>query len=569
MTSSRTKDLLQRLEALIRKEARLQLEHFESQWMLPLGDRVRSGKALEGLRIVGVNERTGRIQLTCDRNDFKFREGDYLFLHRGSPFSEAKVTAILELDEETTLEISPREGPAFRFRDERDGWIADEGYFDLSGYYLDALAEVADRQTGREIILPLILGALEPQIDMAAYERGWMAAVDAGLNERQAEATASAYATDLVHLIQGPPGTGKTYVLGHIAQLLAGEGARVLVTALTHRAINNALNKVAQIAPDLPVCKIGHPSRADDLVVENYAGFRRSGFDKLPGGYVIGATPFATRTRRLGEVEFDTVIFDEASQITLPLAILGMLPGKRYIFIGDDQQLPPVTTAPPEFELAHTSIFGYLAHRGFSTMLNVTYRMNDVLTVWPSRTFYGGDLHPAAGVGSRRLAMSGPVSGRESVRESMRMKRWQEVLDPHEPAVFVDLLGSNTTVRSRREADVIVDLILALMSVGVPPEEIGVVTPYRAQGREIRNLLRRVLPDQQQRRRIVVDTVERMQGQEREVVLFSMTTASSHFAEGLADFYFQPQRLNVTITRPRTKLIIVGSSSVLRAQPDV
>jgi DNA replication ATP-dependent helicase Dna2 len=554
--SSRTQDLLQRLEALIRKEARIQREQFESQWMQPLSDRIRAGKALEGLRVTGINERTGRLVLTCDRNDSKFREGDYLFLHRGSPFSEAKITAILELDEETTLEITPKEGPVFRLKDERRGWIADEGYFDLSGFYLDALGEVADRQTGREIILPLILGELSPQIDMAAYERAWMAAVDAGLNRRQAEATASAYATDLAHLIQGPPGTGKTYVLAHISQLLAGEGARVLVTALTHRAINNALNKVAKVAPDLRVCKIGHPSRADDLACENYASFGRSGFGRVSGGYVIGATPFATRTNRLGEVEFDTVIFDEASQITLPLAILGMLPGKRYIFIGDDRQLPPVTTVPREFELAHTSIFGFLAHRGFSTMLNVTYRMNDALTAWPSRTFYDGELHPADGVGSRRLAVNGHTG------------RWQEVLDPDEPAVFIDLFGGNATVRSRREADVVVDLILVLLQAGVPAEEIGVVTPYRAQGREIRNLLRRALPDRQRRRKIVVDTVERMQGQEREVVLFSMTTASPHFAAWLADFYFQPQRLNVTITRPRTKLIIVGSSSVLRAEPD-
>ncbi len=86
--SSRTQDLLQRLEALIREEARLQLEQFESQWMQPLSDRIRAGKALEGLRVTGINARTGRIVLTCDRNDSKFREGDYLFLHRGSPFSD-------------------------------------------------------------------------------------------------------------------------------------------------------------------------------------------------------------------------------------------------------------------------------------------------------------------------------------------------------------------------------------------------------------------------------------------------------------------------------------------------
>jgi DNA replication ATP-dependent helicase Dna2 len=64
-----------------------------------------------------------------------------------------------------------------------------------------------------------------------------------------------------------------------------------------------------------------------------------------------------------------------------------------------------------------------------------------------------------------------------------------------------------------------------------------------------------------------VDTVERMQGQEREVILVSLTTSSPAFAAQLADFFFQPQRLNVAITRPRTKLIIVGSSIVLDTEP--
>jgi DNA replication ATP-dependent helicase Dna2 len=75
------------------------------------------------------------------------------------------------------------------------------------------------------------------------------------------------------------------------------------------------------------------------------------------------------------------------------------------------------------------------------------------------------------------------------------------------------------------------------------------------------------VPDPDVHRAIVVDTVERMQGQEREVILVSLATSSPYFAAELADFFFQPQRLNVTITRPRTKLIIVGSSLVLRAEP--
>jgi DNA replication ATP-dependent helicase Dna2 len=146
--------------------------------------------------------------------------------------------------------------------------------------------------------------------------------------------------------------------------------------------------------------------------------------------------------------------------------------------------------------------------------------------------------------------------------------RWREILDPVHPAVFVDLYHRNSTTRNYREADLTVDLIAELLQAGLRPGEIGVVVPYRTQGREIRNRLALAIPDATARQELVVDTVERMQGQEREVIIFSMTTSNPTFAAELAGFYFQPQRLNVTITRPRTKLIVVGSSSVLHAQPE-
>ncbi len=539
-------DLLRHLETLVREESNHQREHLERQWSLPLGERVRRGYTLEGLSCIGLNERTGNLVFECMANNARFREGDYLFLHKSHPLLEPTLEVTLEVDDEKRLEFSLGSGNLVRIWDEPESWIADEGYMDLSGYYLDALAEVADRHVGRERILPLLLGEIGPQLDFTAYERGWTLASEAGLNASQAEALGQAYSTDLAYLIQGPPGTGKTLVLAHLVKLLAEEGERVLVTALTHRAIHNALGKIAKIAPDLPVCKIGPGARADGLTVDNFETFTQSQFEKIPDGYIIGATPFATRTERLSRVEFDTVVFDEASQITLPLAIMGMLAGKRYIFIGDDRQLPPVVThQQDDLPLTRTSIFGSLAGRSYETMLTDTYRMNDALTAWPSRTFYDNRLRPAPGIGERRLQLA-PVDD-----------LWQSILDPDHPAVFVDLSGSNTTVRSHREADIIVDLVMALLRARMNPLEIGVIAPYRAQGREIRNRLGQSINNPDIRRELIVDTVERMQGQEREVILFSMTTASPSFAADLASFFFR----NNASTSPSPARVPSSSSS--------
>jgi DNA replication ATP-dependent helicase Dna2 len=202
-------------------------------------------------------------------------------------------------------------------------------------------------------------------------------------------------------------------------------------------------------------------------------------------------------------------------------------------------------------QAAQTSIFAYLAGRGNETMLNITYRLNDILAEWPSRTFYRNELKPSKEAAGRRLHLSSHAS------------RWDTVLDPSSPAVFLDLCHLNTSVRSRREAETVVELILALLDHEIPPAEIGVVVPYRAQSRLIRSLLRRNIGDETIWTQIIVDTVERMQGQEREVVLVSFATSAPAFAAQMADFLFQPQRLNVAVTRPRTKLILVGSHHML------
>ena len=115
------------------------------------------------------------------------------------------------------------------------------------------------------------------------------------------------------------------------------------------------------------------------------------------------------------------------------------------------------------------------------------------------------------------------------------------MLDPASPAVFLDLCHINTTVRSRLEAEVVSELVLSLLMRDVAPDDIGVVVPYRAQSRLIRSLLRHIIIDEEVIQKLVVDTVERMQGQEREVILVSFATASPKFAAQMADFLFEKQ----------------------------
>ena len=545
-----TADFLHRLRRYVQSEAAAQWHALDHQWSRPLAERVAKGWAIEGLRVVAFEKNIAT--LVCDTNRSRFREGDLVVLHRGSPMDPNALHFDLYYDGETRLELGLVKGIYYFLTQQPDGWIMDQDWFDSSPFYLSALDTAADSQRGRSIILPLLQGSLIPKMDFARYERAQEMLSHANLNDSQIEAVSQAYATDLLHLIQGPPGTGKTLMLAHLARLLVQDGLRVFVTALTHRAIHNALNKIPEVDESISVCKIGEDQHISDLKIPNFQGFDVSRFGEKSGGYVVGATPFATQTQRLANAEFDVVLFDEASQITLPLAIMGMLPGSKFIFIGDENQLPPVTSNSAA-DSAKTSIFAYLAGRGQETMLDTTYRLNDVLTDWPSRTFYRSELKPSAQAASRRLILSDHVTP------------WDMVLDPTSPAVFVDLCHTNTTTRSHREAEVACELVLSLLMREIDPKEIGVVVPYRAQSRLIRSLLRHIIPEEEIHQEIIVDTVERMQGQEREVIIVSFATGSPKFAAQMAEFLFQPQRLNVAVTRPRSKLILIGSHHMLKA----
>ncbi len=109
------------------------------------------------------------------------------------------------------------------------------------------------------------------------------------------------------------------------------------------------------------------------------------------------------------------------------------------------------------------------------------------------------------------------------------------------------------------------DLAEDLLRRGLPAHELAVVSPFRVQNREIeRELRRRLAPGAALP---VVDTVERIQGQEREAVIVSLACSDPDALRRDASFFFSANRLNVTLTRARTKLVVIGSPRMLATYP--
>ncbi len=130
--------------------------------------------------------------------------------------------------------------------------------------------------------------------------------------------------------------------------------------------------------------------------------------------------------------------------------------------------------------------------------------------------------------------------------------------------VRVEIDHQGNRVSAPEEADEISALIEGMLQGGMAPGKIGVVVPFRAQAARVRNLLRfERFADWPEIGSLTVDTVERFQGQEREVMIVSFVVSDDAFMDRLHWFLTYPQRLNVAVTRARTKVVLVHSRRFL------
>ncbi len=471
-----------------------------------------------------------------------FREGDRVRMSLNDPngddFIEAEFLGLTENGLSVT--VSPEaEIPA------REGWCLDEGMFDLSEFYLKALDEMAATAHGRDVVLPALLDGAGDEIDYDAYSDFSESIADTPLDDSQQDAVAMCLAAERFHLVQGPPGTGKTLTLALLVKELVAQGQRVLLTSFTHRAIHHALRKVSSMV-NCPIYKVSIPFPNDAEGIEFKDTFADTDLLDHGGPYVIGATPFALFSSRAGEARFDVAVIDETSQMRVEAAIMPMLRAQRWFFFGDRQQLPPVVRRPGT-DAAEDSVFASLTKTASHTMLKTTYRMNEPLTHWPSENFYHGELVAAPTNAVHRFHLKSSP-GRVAL------------LGPEPAMVRVEIDHEGNRVSSPEEAEETVALIEEMLEGGLALAEIGVVVPFRAQAARVRNLLRferfSRWPDIG---KLSVDTVERFQGQEREAMIVSFVVSDEDFMDRLASFLTYPQRLNVAVTRARTKVVIIHS----------
>ena len=537
--------ILTDLRHFIKQEQEINLEKLMDIWQKPLDIKCKNGES-QKIKKIDIEDRIHlRLSFDCDYS--RFRTGDMICLHQGDALQSIFVRQAM-LVKETNQQwlIKVRSLDEKQIKTLKPPFYADPDGIDLTLFFENVFTELSKGGDEAKNLLDLIDGRLQADdIYIDNFDNAADIAEQEGFNEQQIEAVGYGVGAKYLACIQGPAGTGKTRVISLIAKLLVDEGQAVLVTSHTHMAINNMLNKIYQ--QQVPLVKVGSSSSGQGLdrqikLVENIDLW----LERPDHGYVIGATPFATCTSRLQGFKFDTVIFDEASQVTTPLALMAMRTAKRFIFVGDHQQLPPIILSKSVLDTESAFIFAQLfnTYPKTTVMLAETYRMNKTLTAWSSQAYYAKKLFASEQSAHRQFKLP------------KKPLKYQNILTADQAFIYLQSPSLNKRTVNPAEADLVADIIYHCVEAGLESSEIGVVTPYRKQAKQIRNALKKHRADFF--KTIVADTVERMQGQERELIIISCCSTDLLFIKNIAGFFFQPQRLNVAITRPKTKLILIA-----------
>jgi hypothetical protein len=402
-------------------------------------------------------------------------------------------------------------------------------------------------------------------------------------------------------LVWGPPGTGKTHFLGQSLLAFAaaaraiGAPLRIGVTAFTHTAVDNVLWKLASLAhafdpSALDIVKLGALAIRSSSAARDVREAPADG--ALPGSSavtVVGATAFGLdKYLRAENPPFDLLIVDEASQVRLAellVSLRALSNDGRLVLAGDHLQLPPLLNGRyPEpadgLPGVFASAFEYFTRREpaeapYTKQLLECWRMNEELTRFSSTTLYGSGFVPATSQISRQRLDFDPSSAARDEFAS-----W--VLDPSASLVLCSLDGLRTTAENRVEASLVARLVRALRAglrdkgAAFADDREGdqkfwsdgvfVVSPHHVQIRAIRRAISALRPWKSEP---FVDTVDKMQGQECAAVLVSYGVSDPETATGEAEFIYSLQRLNVAVTRARSKSVLFVPAPLFEPPFDV
>ncbi|MHC1548772.1 TM0106 family RecB-like putative nuclease [Phyllobacterium sp. K27] len=356
--------------------------------------------------------------------------------------------------------------------------------------------------------------------------------------------------------IQGPPGAGKTHTGARMICELVRAGKTVGITANSHKVIRNLLDAVGKAAVEMKIDVNCIQKPSDPEPDQPNLRFAKDNAALLGaignGSQVAGATawlwssPDAART-------VDVLFIDEAAQMSLANVIAVSQAAHSIVLLGDPQQLEqPMQGSHPEgtdVSALHHILNGQQTiadDRGL--FLAETWRLHPDVCRFTSELFYQGRLHSRLGLEVQDIRSASRIRG-SGLRYVPVPTQGNQSSSPEEADqvrnLVNEIFGCETMWIDHKGVERLITL-----------DDILIIAPYNAQVFELRDRI----PGGR------VGTVDKFQGQEAPIVIYSMTTSSYADAPRGMEFLYSLNRLNVATSRAKCLCVLVASPSVFEAQ---
>ena len=413
-----------------------------------------------------------------------------------------------------------------------------------------------------------------------------------------------------LNVLVGPPASGKTDFIARSLITLASyykkkhkKNLKIMVTAMSHSAIENVLLKLEKMLHNSNPCdiKLYKASRFDDRGA--FAGKHVSLLSdyKVPGTMdaeeiqIIGMTSWSAykefHSKKGRMCTFDLIVMDEASQVRAMDSFLNLECSNsetRFLLVGDDDQLPPIIGGKYKEKEGEKFIHGSAFHMFLTGLgkdhpdvihLSDNFRMNGALCRYPSKAIYG-PRYKAYNETIRKQTIS--LKGAPAADYVASM------LDEEYPLVFCELTGIS---RQQNEAEVklVTELVRELWNCQTNKDTgnlasedgnfwrdvsdddtfldgaCGIITPHHEHINRLKTSISNDLG--LDRREIYIGTVDKLQGKERKTVIVSYGVSENEQIMNESEFIFSRNRFNVSITRGKAKTIVFLSEAI--AEPNL